>query len=74
MSAASGYAPGYSTEEERIPVLVRSLLPVMEKARIATAVEVDVDTLAERLRNEAIEKGESVAYRPRLVGAWTRKA
>lgn len=54
--------------------LARSLLPVMEQARIATAEEVGVDTLAERLRNEAIEKGESVAYWPRLVGAWTRKA
>ena len=54
--------------------LARSLLPVMERAKIATAEEVDVDTLAERLRDEAIEKGESVAYWPRLVGAWARKA
>ena len=53
--------------------LARSLLPVMEKAKIATAEEVGIDTLADRLRNEAIEKGQSVAYWPRLVGAWARK-
>jgi SAM-dependent methyltransferase len=53
--------------------LARSLLPVMEQARIATAEEVGVDTLAERLRDEAIEKGDSVAYWPRVVGAWARK-
>lgn len=54
--------------------LVRSLLPVMERAKIAAAEEVGVDSLAERLRAESIEKGESVAYWPRLVGAWARKA
>jgi ubiquinone/menaquinone biosynthesis C-methylase UbiE len=54
--------------------LARSLLPVMEKAKIATAEEVGVDTLAERLRGEAIEQSQSVAYWPRLVGAWARKA
>jgi hypothetical protein len=53
--------------------LARSLLPVMERAKIATAEEVGVDTLAERLRSEAIEKGQSVAYWPRMVGAWARK-
>ena len=53
--------------------LARSLLPVMERAKIATAAEVGVDTLAERLRNEAIEEGETLTYWPRLVGAWARK-
>jgi SAM-dependent methyltransferase len=53
--------------------LARSLLPVMERAKIATAEEVDVDTLPQRLRDEAIEKGEALTYWPRLVGAWARK-
>ena len=53
--------------------LVRSLLPVMERAKIATAAEVGVDKLAERLRNEAMEEGEALTYRPRLVGASARK-
>ncbi len=67
----SGFDPDVHTV---IAGLARSLLPVMERAKIATAEEVDIDTLAERLRDEAIEKGESVAYWPRLVGAWARKA
>jgi ubiquinone/menaquinone biosynthesis C-methylase UbiE len=53
--------------------LAQSLLPVMERAKIATAADVGIETLAERLRNEAVERGESVAYWPRLVGAWARK-
>jgi hypothetical protein len=47
---------------------------VMERAKIATAEEVGIDTLADRLRDEAIEKGESVVYWPRLIGAWARKS
>jgi SAM-dependent methyltransferase len=53
---------------------VRSLIPVMERAKIATAAEIDIDTLADRLREEAVKKKEPVAYSPRLVGAWARKA
>jgi hypothetical protein len=53
---------------------VRSLMPVMERAKIATAAEIDIDTLADRLREEAIKKGEPAAYSPRLVAAWARKA
>jgi hypothetical protein len=49
-------------------------MPVMERAKIATAAEIAIDTLADRLREEAIKKGKPVAYSPRLVGAWTRKA
>ena len=67
----SGFDPTCITV---IAGLARSLLPVMERAKFATAEEVDVDTLAERLRDEAVEKGEPVAYWPRLVGAWARKA
>jgi SAM-dependent methyltransferase len=62
--------PGYAL----MSGLARSLLPVMERAKIATAEQVGVDTLAERLRDEAIRKGEPVAYSPRLVGAWAQKA
>jgi 2-polyprenyl-3-methyl-5-hydroxy-6-metoxy-1,4-benzoquinol methylase len=53
---------------------VKSLMPVMERAKIATAAEIAIDTLADRLREEAIKKGKPVAYSPRLVGAWARKA
>jgi SAM-dependent methyltransferase len=50
---------------------VRSMLPVIERGNIATRDEVDIDTLAERLRDEAIS-GELVNYSPRMVGAWAR--
>jgi SAM-dependent methyltransferase len=53
---------------------VKSLMPVLERAKIATAAEIDIDTLADRLREEATKKAEPVAYSPRLVGAWARKA
>ena len=67
---ASGFqSPGYAV----MAGLARSLLPVMERANIATAAEVDIDTLAERLRGEAIKNGELIAYSPRLVGSWARK-
>jgi len=68
---ASGFEP---TPYIIMAGAARSLMPVMERAKIATAAEVDIDTLADRLRDEAIKKGEPVAYSPRLVGAWAQKA
>jgi ubiquinone/menaquinone biosynthesis C-methylase UbiE len=53
--------------------IVRSLLPVLERAGIATIEEVAIDTLADRLRQEAIAN-ECVTFAPRLVGAWSRLA
>ena len=52
--------------------LTRSLLPVMEKTGVATAEQVQVDTLAARLRDEALEKDATLVLPP-FVGAWTRK-
>jgi len=50
---------------------VRSLLPAIERAGIATAAEIDVDTLAERLRREAVANGACIMLPP-FIGAWTR--
>jgi ubiquinone/menaquinone biosynthesis C-methylase UbiE len=50
----------------------RSLLPVMEKLQIATATEVDIATLAQRLRDEVIA-AKGVVLSPGLIGAWSRK-
>jgi ubiquinone/menaquinone biosynthesis C-methylase UbiE len=50
---------------------LRSLLPLMERLGITTAEELDVDTLAERLRSEAVANSACVMLPP-LVGAWTR--
>ena len=51
---------------------VRSLLPRIEALGITTAVEVDIETLAERMRAEAMEKRGAVIA-PMLIGAFARK-
>ncbi len=51
---------------------VRSLLPRMEAMGIVAAAEVDVDTLADRLRAEALATG-GAAFSPLHVGAFARK-
>lgn len=52
--------------------LVRTLLPTLVREGLATASEVDVDTLAARLRDEAAAGGGTVVWIS-LVGAATRK-
>ena len=51
---------------------VRSLLPMMEYYGVASAEEVMVDNLADRLRIEMTTAG-AVSAAPCLIGAWTRK-
>ena len=51
--------------------VVKSLLPVMKKLGIANEKEVQIETLAQRLRDEVISRG-AVIVLPPLVGAWTR--
>jgi hypothetical protein len=51
---------------------IRSLLPRMEAIGITTASEVAVDTLADRLRAEALETG-GAAFSPLLIGAFARR-
>lgn len=51
--------------------LLRTLLPLVVRGGIASESEIDIDTLSERLRQEAVTK-ELVIFFPRLVGAWTR--
>jgi SAM-dependent methyltransferase len=58
---------------DRIADTVRSLLPAMEELGIATAGEVQIETLAERLRAEAVAAG-AVVTSPALIGAWARTA
>ena len=52
--------------------LTRTLLPLMERTGIATAVEVEVDTLADRLRQEAVAR-DATWVAPAFIGAWVRK-
>ncbi len=49
---------------------VRSLLPMAERLGVVTAAEVQIDTLADRIRDEVIG-AEAVVVLPTLIGAWT---
>jgi ubiquinone/menaquinone biosynthesis C-methylase UbiE len=55
---------------EMVAEVTRTLLPAMEKLGLATAQEMKIDTLADRLRNECVRQG-SVTFAPAIVGAWT---
>lgn len=50
---------------------VRSMLPVILKTGVATAEEIDIDTLADRLRADTLSCGAIVKLLD-LVGAWAR--
>jgi SAM-dependent methyltransferase len=56
---------------EYLADLLRSMLPMTEVLGVATRAEVDIDTLAERLRREALEQNASLMG-PVLIGAWSR--
>ena len=60
--------PGY----EYTAQTVRSLLPMIERLGVATAQEVDIETLADRLRDEVVAGG-GVMISPAMIGAWTCK-
>ena len=71
MDAAIGGGPDCPAYEMAAEV-VRSLLPVMEKLQIATATEVDISSLEQRMRDEVVA-AKGVALSPGLIGAWSRK-
>jgi SAM-dependent methyltransferase len=48
-----------------------SLLPLMERTGVATAPAIEIDTLAERMRAEALALDATIVS-PVLVGAWAR--
>jgi SAM-dependent methyltransferase len=51
---------------------VRSLVPTLEKSRIASAAQIEIDSLADRMRTEVVaRRGVAMSYG--LVGAWARK-
>lgn len=51
---------------------VRSVLPFIERFGIATAQEVGIETLAQRLRDEVVAARGAFLWPP-LVGAWARR-
>jgi ubiquinone/menaquinone biosynthesis C-methylase UbiE len=61
--------PGY----EILAGTIQSLLPVMEQLGIATTAEVNLPTLAKRMRDEVIAMN-GIAFSPALIGGWSRKS
>jgi len=57
---------------EVVAELIQSLLPVMEKLKIASAAEVGISTLAQRIRNEVVAL-KGVVLSAGFVGAWSHK-
>jgi hypothetical protein len=55
-----------------ITQLTRTLLPLMERTGIATAAEVGLETLADRLCTEAVTNNATWVS-PAFIGAWSRK-
>ncbi len=51
--------------------MTRVMLPLMQRTGIATAEEVGVETLAERIRAEAVAL-DATLVSPPWIGAWTR--
>ena len=60
--------PGYAYVADT----VRSLLPMMEQMGLVSAGDVNIETLADRLRAEALEL-RGVQMLPIAMGAWARK-
>lgn len=52
--------------------VIRSLLPAIEKLEIATATEVNISSLAQRLRDEVVAR-KGVVLSPGLIGSWSRR-
>ena len=51
---------------------VRSLAPTLEQLSIASAAQVKIDSLADRMRKEVVAK-RGIAMSYGLVGAWAAK-
>jgi len=64
--------------EENSPVFillaeaVRTLVPTLEKLNIASAAQVQIETLTDRIRQDVVAK-RAVAMSYGLVGAWAKK-
>lgn len=52
--------------------VTRSLLPHMQRTGVATAEEVGIETLAARIREEAVARNATLVATS-LIGAWTQK-
>ena len=60
---------GYKYVED----MLRSMLPAMEKLGVTTAADVEIDTFADRLRDEFVAQNCTGMTSP-WISAWSRKA
>ena len=60
-----------SAAYEYMAQTVRSLMPLIEKTGVATAAEIQIDTLAARMREEVVALNATI-HLPELIAAWTR--
>lgn len=51
--------------------VVRSIMPMIERFGVATTADIDIETLADRLRDESVA-GDGTMTIPPMIGAWTR--
>jgi hypothetical protein len=58
---------------QQLAGITRTLLPAMEKHGIATAADVEVDTLAARMQHAA-RVADATVVAPLFVGAWVRRS
>lgn len=61
--------PGY----EYVAETMRSLLPRIQEIGLAGSDEIEIDTLAERIRDEVV-LADSIITMPPVIGAWSQKA
>lgn len=71
LEAIVGGDPNSSDRLHLVADLVRTLLPEMERLGVATAADIDCETLVERMRNEAIASAGVIVGRSE-IGAWPR--
>jgi hypothetical protein len=57
---------------EILAELIESLLPTMERLKIASAAEVGISTLAQRMRDQVVAL-RGVVRSGGFIGAWSRK-
>jgi hypothetical protein len=62
-------SPGYAL----MAANVRTMLPMLLRSNLVSAAEVGLETLADRLRQEALEGGRCLMF-PLLISAWSRLA
>ena len=71
IAAARVESGSQSPAYEYATAILRSLLPLIERSGIATAEQIGIETLADRLRHDAVAN-DRVTFLPRLVSAWSR--